>query len=81
LSPSVFLIKQLHEKAGVADGWDRRRVKRCAKFLNVTLEELSARSCIPHSLLRSWLQKGKVPSYIALLFYLQEKAELDARYD
>ncbi len=81
MSASIFLTEQLHERYGLKEGWDRRRVKRCAKFLNVTLEELASRSCIPLFRLRKWMQKGRVPSYIALLFYLQEKAELEARYD
>jgi len=80
-SPSVFLLEQLHDKAGIKDGWSRRRVKGCAKFLNVTTEELAARSCIPLWRLNGWLKKDTVPPYIALLFYLQEQAELEARYD
>ena len=80
-SPSIFLLEQLHDKAGIKDGWDRRRVKRCAKFLNVTMEELAARSCVPYWRLSVWLKKDTVPPYIALLFYLQEQAELEARYD
>jgi|TARA_R100001463_G_scaffold19123_2_gene47230 hypothetical protein len=81
LTASVFLLGQLHGKAGVKEGWDRRRVKHCAKFLNVTVEELAARSCIPYGKLKKWMQTNKVPPYIALLFYLQEQAELEARYD
>ena len=81
MSPSVFLLEQLHDRAGISNGWNRRRVKRCAKFLNVTMEELAARSCIRPAVLREWLKNDKVPSYIALLFYLQEQAELEARYD
>ena len=80
-SPSVFLLEQLHEKVGVNEGWDRRRVKRCARFLNVTLDELAARSCIKPWKLRQWLKKDRVPPYVALLLYLQEKAEIEARYD
>lgn len=81
MSPSVFLLGQLHERTGVKNGWNRRRVKRCAKFLNVTVEELAARSCIPPTKLKTWMNMDKVPPYIALLFYLQEQAELEARYD
>lgn len=81
MSPSVFLLEQLHDRAGISNGWDRRRVKRCAKFLNVTMEELAARSCIRAWVLKEWMKKDKVPPYIALLFYLQEQAELEARYD
>jgi hypothetical protein len=62
-------------------GWNRRRVKSCAKFLNVTVEELAARSCIPVGVLRRWIKRDRVPAYVALLFYLQEQAELEARYD
>tara|TARA_B100001540_G_scaffold309685_1_gene326276 strand:+ start:5135 stop:5329 length:195 start_codon:yes stop_codon:yes gene_type:complete len=62
-------------------GWDRDRVKRCCSFLNVTVDELAARSCIPKHLLVRWMRSGKVPPYIALLFYLQERSEVEARYD
>lgn len=81
MSASVFLLEQLHDRAGVSNGWGRRRVKSCAKFLNVTLDELAARSCIRPWVLKEWMKNDKVPPYIALLFYLQEQAEIEARYD
>jgi len=80
LSATQFQIELLHDRSGVKKGWDRQRVYRCCNFLRVTLEELAARSAIPVGQLKKWVRAGRVPPYIALLFFLQEQAELNARY-
>tara|TARA_R100001510_G_C7554370_1_gene136870 strand:- start:34 stop:300 length:267 start_codon:yes stop_codon:yes gene_type:complete len=78
---SVFLLKRIHDKAGILNGWSRDRVKRCCAFLNVTVEELAARSLVPFPTLKRWMRQDKIPPYIALLFYLQERSEVENRYD
>jgi hypothetical protein len=72
-------IRLHYRRLGLSQGWPWPRVERLCRLLHCTTDELGALCCIEPQQMGFWQMRGKVPSYVALLFALLESAWWEAR--
>lgn len=72
-NPKTFRIVRYYRDIGVWEGWGLERFKKACALLQESPEELAASCAIPNSKLRQWMNRGRFPSYAALLFHMREQ--------